>query len=204
MEIPQETIILILMFPVVATVIAFLRQVIGIKAFGIYTPLIITFAFLATGLKYGLIIFLLVLVAGTLARLAIRRLRLLYLPRMAIVLTIVAAIIFAFFWVGGEELNAISIFPILIIMTLVEKFVAAQIDKGFNTAVVLSTETLALSIVAYFVASWTWLQALLLHQPAWILLTLVINFALGRWTGLRLIEYFKYREVLRHVEMDKK
>lgn len=196
------------MFPVVATTIAFLRQVIGIKAFGIYTPLIITFAFLATGLKYGIMIFLLVLAAGTIARILIRRLRLLYLPRMAIVLTIVAGVIFTLFWAnerfGNNELALISIFPILIIITLVEKFVAAQIDKGFNTAVILSAETLALSTIAYFIASWAWLQSLLLHQPAWILITLAINFALGRWTGLRLTEYFKYREVLRHVEDTKK
>lgn len=196
------------MFPVVATTIAFLRQVIGIKAFGIYTPLIITFAFLATGLKYGIMIFLLVLAAGTIARLLIRRLRLLYLPRMAIVLTIVAAVIFVLFWAnekfGNGELAIISIFPILIIIILVEKFVAAQIDKGFNVAVILSAETLALSIIAYFIASWAWLQILLLNQPEWILLTLIINIALGRWSGLRLTEYFKYRQVLRHVEDTKK
>ncbi len=50
----EEAIILLLMLPIVATIIAFSRQVIGIKGFGIYTPLIISFAFLATGLKYGL------------------------------------------------------------------------------------------------------------------------------------------------------
>ena len=37
----------------IATFIAFLRQIVGIKAFGIYTPLLITFAFLATVLQIG-------------------------------------------------------------------------------------------------------------------------------------------------------
>ncbi len=44
--VPKETVVLILMLPIVATIIAFARQVIGVKGFGIYTSLIITFAFL--------------------------------------------------------------------------------------------------------------------------------------------------------------
>jgi len=55
--VPKETLVFLLMLPIVAIVISFARQVIGIKGFGIYTPLIITFAFLVTGLKYGLIFF---------------------------------------------------------------------------------------------------------------------------------------------------
>ncbi|MFC1623148.1 7TM domain-containing protein, partial [Patescibacteria group bacterium] len=59
-HVPEETARMILMFPIIVTLIAFIRQVIGIKAFGIYTPSLITFAFLAmgeSGAKYGIAIF---------------------------------------------------------------------------------------------------------------------------------------------------
>ena len=202
MTIPTETLTLILMLPVVATVIAFLRQVVGIRAFGIYTPLIITFAFLATGLKFGLLIFVIVLLTGTLARVLVRRLHLLYLPRMAVVLSIVALVIYGLFWLaasygGSQELVSLSIFPILIIIILVEKFVSAQIDKGTQVAIRLSIETLILSI-AFYIASWPWLQQILINQPGWIVLTIIINVLMGSWSGLRLVEYFKYREIIRH------
>ena len=112
--VPQETVILILMLPIVATIIAFGRQVIGIRGFGIYTPLIITFAFLATGLKYGLAIFIVILLVGTLMRFLVRYIRLLYLPRMAIVLTAVALAILAIFlegaYSGRKGLISASIF----------------------------------------------------------------------------------------------
>ena len=145
-SIPEQTLILILMLPVVATIIAFLRQIVGIKAFGIYTPLIITFAFLSTGLGYGLLIFLIVLVSGTLTRLLLRRFRLLYLPRMAIVLSIVAFVIFGLYWAGQQisenNLYSISIFPILIIITLVEKnkirFIHASSSRGVVESDLLS------------------------------------------------------------------
>ena len=100
--IPLETIVLILMLPIIATFIAFLRQVVGIKAFGIYTPLIITFAFLATnGLRYGIAIFITVIVVGMLMRFALRPFRLLYLPRVAIMLSIVAFAILLMLTLGS-------------------------------------------------------------------------------------------------------
>lgn len=200
--VPKETVILILMLPIVATIIAFTRQVIGIKGFGIYTSLIITFAFLSTGLKYGLAIFFIVLITGTLMRFILRRLRLLYLPRMAIVLTTVALVMLLMFLEAANSQRVdflkVSIFPILIIITLVEKFVAAQIEKGNRAAVILSLETVALSVLCCFVAGWPWLKDLIYFYPEWIFLTIVINIFLGKWTGLRLSEYFRFRQVLKH------
>jgi hypothetical protein len=203
--VPFETIILILMLPIIATFIAFLRQVVGIKAFGVYTPLIITFAFLATnGLKYGIAIFMAVLLFGLLMRFALKPFRLLYLPRVAIMLSIVSLLILFFLVLGGEfkrtGLASVSIFPILIIITLVEKFVAVQIEKGNRTAVILAFETLVISIAGYFLASWKPLIQLLTIYPWIILLTLPINLLLGKWTGLRLSEYFRFWEILKRMQ----
>lgn len=200
--IPPETVILILMLPIIATFIAFLRQVVGIKAFGIYTPLIITFAFLATnGLKYGIAIFLAVILAGMLMRFVLKPFRLLYLPRVAIMLTVVAFAILLMLTFGGSfrrtGLAAVSIFPILIIITLVEKFVAVQIEKGNKTAVVLALETLLISIVGFYLASWEVLIRLLVAEPWIVLATLPVNFFLGKWTGLRLSEYLRFKDILK-------
>ncbi len=207
--VPQETVILLLMLPIVATIIAFARQVIGIRGFGIYTPLIISFAFLATGLKYGLIFFMTILLVGTLIRLLVKQFRLLYLPRMAIVLTIVALAILVVFWqaayIGRAGLVAASIFAVLIMVTLVEKFVVAQIERGAKRAILLTSETLMLSIICYWVASWSWLQNLVMNYPLWIILgTIIINVFLGKWTGLRLSEYFRFRETIKQIELPKK
>lgn len=200
--VPFDTVILILMLPIIATLIAFLRQVVGIKAFGIYTPLIITFAFLATnGIKYGIAIFLAVLLAGLLMRFILKPFRLLYLPRVAIMLSVVAIFILFFLVLGGNlhrtGLAAVSIFPILIMITLVEKFVAVQIEKGSRTAIILAVETLIISLLGYYLASWGLLIKLLATQPWIILLTLPVNILLGKWTGLRLSEYLRFKEVIK-------
>jgi hypothetical protein len=190
------------MLPIIATFIAFLRQVVGIKAFGIYTPLIITFAFLATnGLKYGIVIFLVVILSGMLLRFILKPLRLLYLPRVAIMLSLVALVVLFMLTLGGNlrrtGLASVSIFPILIMITLVEKFVAVQIEKGNKTAVILTLETLLISVIGFYIASWRGLIIALSTWPWIVLLTIPVNFFLGKWTGLRLSEYLRFREILK-------
>jgi len=207
--VPKETLIFLLMLPIIAIVISFTRQVIGIKGFGIYTPLIITFAFLVTGLKYGLIFFITIILVGTLTRLFIRKFRLLYLPRMAITLTIVSLVVLIIFYFGAysqkTDLITISIFVILIMITLVEKFLVAQIEKGGRGAILLTSETLILSIICYWIASWSSLQIFILSHPfVTIFLAIIISILLGKWTGLRLTEYFRFRELIKNIEIPKK
>ena len=202
--VPIDTVRYLLMFPIVVTMVAFFRQIVGIKAFGIYTPSIVTFAFLAFdpgGLKYGVAIFASIILIGMLSRLALRKLRILYLPRVAITLTIVAIAILLILAAGGSlhrtGLASVSIFPLIIMITLVEKFVATQIEKGDKTALVLAAETLFISLLGYFLARSQTLATLLLAFPWIVLLTLPINIFLGKWTGLRLSEYVRFSKVMR-------
>ena len=207
--VPQETLALILMLPVVATFIAFSRQIIGVRGLGIYITLIIAYAFVATKLKYGLIIFLLVIFAASLARILIRKTRLLYLPRMAMILTTVAFVIFLMFLLGSflaiKGLQIISIFPILIMILMAERFVAVQIERGQGVAIFLTLETLILAVISYLIINWLWLRGILLNYPLWSFLFFTLfNLLLGKWTGLRLTEYFRFRELMEYLETPKK
>jgi len=201
-----ETAYLILALPFIATLIATFRQIIGLKSFGIYTPLVLTFAFWATELRFGLVIFIVILLTGTAARYILKNFRLLYLPRMAIVLTAISLAILALFAVGGylqrEGLASVSILPILIMITLIEKFISAQVEKGIRTAAILSMETLAISIVGYYFIIWDQFRNLVINHPEYILLLFVVNLFLGKWTGLRLSEYLRFNRVIKNVDLD--
>jgi hypothetical protein len=199
--VPFTTIVLLLMFPIIVTMIAFFRQVIGIKAFGIYTPSIIIFAFFATGIKYGVVLFASVILVGMIVRLLLKKVRILYLPRVAITLSIVALTMLLMLVFGGSiqrtGLAAVSIFPLLIMITLVEKFIATQIEKGNKTAFYLALETLIISVIGYFLLKWGGLIEMIIAYPWMILLTIPINILLGKWTGLRISEYFRFKEVFK-------
>ncbi len=198
--VPLTNIVLILMLPVVATILAFSRQIIGFKAFGIFTPAAVTLSFVSIGPRFGLIIFAIILLTATASRILLRKFRLLYLPRMAVVLTAVALSILAAYGIGRltdqRALLGFSIFPILILAFLAEQFVDAQIRFGFRDAVRLTIETLAISLVATFIINWEWFRSLIIGFPEVGLLTVPINIVLGRWTGLRLTEYMRFRKLI--------
>jgi hypothetical protein len=199
--VPLTTVVLLLMFPIIATMIAFFRQVIGIKAFGIYTPSIIIFAFFSTGIKYGVVLFVSVILVGMAVRFLLRSFRILYLPRVAITLSIVALAMLLMLALGGSlqrtGLAAVSIFPLLIMITLVEKFIATQIEKGNKTAFYLALETLVISVIGYYLLKWGLLVDTVVAYPWVILLTIPVNIMLGKWTGLRISEYLRFKEIFK-------
>lgn len=202
--VPINSIILILMLPVIATILAFARQVIGIKAFGLITPAMTTISFLVMGLRYGLIVFAAVLLAGTLTRLALRKLRLLYLPRMALVLTSVSLALLVLLGLGvandRSSILSFSIFPALILTILAEEFIAAQFKAGLRSALTITAWTLILATVCYFIVSSELFRTLVLSYPEIVLLAIPINIGLGRWSGLRLFEYFRFRKLLSYAK----
>jgi len=199
--VPLDTIRLLLILPIVVTLIAFFRQVVGIKAFGIYTPSLITFAFLIVGLKYGIAVYVSVIVVGILTRYILKHVRLLYLPRVAITLTLISFVMIAILYFGASLQRTgfanVSIIPLIIMIVLVEKFVATQIEKDTKTAVLVAIQTFIISLITYYIASWEALNTLILAYPWTILFIIPINIILGKWTGLRLSEYYRFQSILK-------
>lgn len=199
--IPLETLQFLLLLPLVVTFIAFFRQVVGIKAFGIYTPTLIVFSFLAIGLKYGIAIYLIVIFVSLVVRFLLKSLRLLSLVRIAITLTIVSFALFLFLLFGATLARtgfaSVSIVPLIIMIVLSEKFISAQAEKNTKIALFISFQTLVISIFTYALVQLPAVTEVLLRYPWLVLLTLPINFFFGRWTGLRLTEYIRFRSLLK-------
>jgi len=215
--IPDNTLLLILLLPVIATVIAVMKQVVGIKTLGIYTPTIITLIFLLLGLQFGVIVLLFIIALGTLTNKALRPLKLLYIPKMALTLTAVAITIFVLLTITvylnlfDIEFISLAIFPVIIMGTLTEKFVSLRSEKGLPVSLIIMFETFFVSLVAYFIAGgkidlyfihiqWNYIQNLVLNHPEVLALFVALNLYLGRWTGLRLSEYIQFSEVFKNIE----
>jgi PKD repeat protein len=215
--VPDNTIALLLLLPVIATVVVFMKQIIGITTFGIYTPSIITLSFLIIGLPTGLLILLTAILIGAITLPLLGKVRMLFIPKMSIVITTVSLILLLILILSNQwgmfnaEYLSLAIFPMLILSTLVEKFISVKTEKGFSTAVMLMSETVLVAIIAYFIAGgeinllfaefkFALIKNILITYPEIIFLFLAINIILGKWTGLRLLEQIRFREVLRHIE----
>lgn len=201
--VPSQTVILLLVLPVIATILAFLKQVVGITTFGLYTPSIIALSFLALGWQMGVSFFIAIVLVGYGARRLMEGWRILYIPKVAIVLTVVSLALLMLMSVGailGLTFTRETIFLLLIMSTLAESFLNVKTEQGLKSAVIAVGETVLAALLCVFLVQWGPFQSMLLAYPELLLLTVVANVLLGRWSGLRLVEYFRFRDVFRHLQ----
>ncbi|TSC98320.1 MAG: Transglutaminase protein [Candidatus Peregrinibacteria bacterium Greene1014_49] len=199
----SQTVMLLLMLPLIATILAFLKQVIGMTTFGLYAPSIVALSFLALGWKIGLLFLLAIVATGYATRSFMRRWRLLYIPKVAIIITVVSLTLLVLVAIAAAidvTFARDTIFVLLIMSTLAESFLTVKTGEGWWSAIIGIGETIAASLLCVAIVQWSSLQSLILAYPELILLTIVVNIALGRWTGLRLVEYVRFREVFRHLQ----
>jgi len=197
-----NTIVLVLLFPLVAGLIAAARHLIGLTGFGIFVPAMLSVAFVATGIKVGIIMFAVVFLGASLARKVTERLKLQYLPRMALMMWLVSALVLAVL-LGAVNINlgslsAVSIFPILILMLLSENFIEVQTGKSRHEAVQVMIQTLVMAIIGAVILKTNWVQKLVLLNPEISLLVMaLLDIYVGRYTGLRALEMWKFRKIIK-------
>lgn len=191
--VPQQTVVVLLLFPLVATLIAAARHFIGIRGLGIFTPAMLAVVFLTVGVKKGIVLFLLILLVASIGRRITRGLHIHYLARMSLILWLVCLAVLGSLFLVGDEL-----FSLLILILLAENFVEVQISKSLRDATSLTLETLILSLASWAILSWQALRQFTFSQPELVVLgTLVLNFLVGRFTGLRLLEYKRFKRLLK-------
>lgn len=201
--VPENTIVLLLLLPIVATVIAATRQIIGIRGFGIFLPAALSITFVAIGPILGILLFTAIVIISTIVRIITRKLKLKlqYLPRMALILWFVSlgilGILFAAPFVKYDSLLNVSIFPVLVLTLLVEDFTKIQLGKSFKTAISLTGQTLVLALISYVFLTYQPFQKFVLLNPEITLTTtFVINIILGKYLGLRFMEYYRFRKLI--------
>jgi hypothetical protein len=201
--VPANTIVLLLLLPLVAAFIALARNVIGVRGFGIFLPAALAVAFVATGPLVGIGLFLVIVSISTIMRIFLRKLklRIQYLPRMALILwSVVVGVLGVLFLAPIFKSNAlanVSIFAVLILALLAEDFTRVQLGKSARVAVALTTETLVLSLISFlFLTSPALQEFALLHPEAMLIGVALFDFLLGQYVGLRVLEFWRFRRLI--------
>lgn len=194
--VPEETIILLLLLPLVAFIVAFSRNVIGVRGFGIFLPAALAVTFVATGPLVGIGLFLVIVIISTAVRLILRglKLKLQYLPRMALILWAVVLGVLGLLFVAPMN---VSIFAVLILILLSEDFTRVQLGKSIKTAASLTFETVILALVSYFFLTLEPLQNFVFANPEISLIGVgIADLLLAKYTGLRLMEIYRFRKLI--------
>ncbi len=197
-----NTLVLLLLLPLVATLVSFLHYVVGLSGYGIFMPTMIAVAFLATGVFGGLLLFALILIVSLLSNLLLRKLKLHFWPARAIGLSLISIGTFLLMvlssFVSWIDISQISIFPILFMILLAEEFTRTQLAKSEKEAKRLMIGTIVLAVVGAVTMNFTWIQNVALNYPdLLVVLVLVINLLVGNYTGIRWMEISRFKKAIR-------
>lgn len=190
----------LLMLPVGALVVVIFRNVIGMPTFGTFLPALIAAACTETGLLWGVLGVLIVVVVAALVRRLFHNLQLLHSPSLSILLAAVAVTLLSTSLfaeaLGIKKLAYITLFPVAVLAISAERFFLLLTEKGVTPAFKSLGGTLVVMSACYAVMNSLALQVLLIGFPEVLLCFVALDIYLGRWIGVRLLEYRRFRSIL--------
>lgn len=208
---PIDLIAIILLLSVGALIVSIFRQIIWFSSFGIYSPILFALSIAALGIPISVGLLFIWALAKIITNIFCRKIYLLHNAK-----TTMLIILYFLFLITIVSLDNIfktnliqinifttvfSLFPIVFIIIVTDK-VFNEGFKIFNWGWVFSfTEFLIISFIVRGLFNRIWLKQLLLSYPEIIILILILNILIWRFTWLQILEYFRFMPMIsRHLE----
>ncbi len=193
----QQTLAVILVLPLAALLVAIFRNLIGIPTFGTFLPILIPLSLRDTPLGIGLAMVAGVLLAGIGARLLLDRFRLLFVPRLCILLCIVVLVLVGLA-VGGYAYQSHDVLtgvllPIVILTMVIERFSITVAEEGGREAAQRMLTTGIVVLAAYPIFQAPAVSQLMFGFPELVLCAMGLLVWIGGYTGYRLTEVLRFR-----------
>jgi hypothetical protein len=187
----------ILMVPIGVVFLVLMRNVVGVKTFGTFMPILIALAFRETQLAWGLGLFIIVVGLGLVFRFYFDQLKLLLVPRLASVLIVVillmGAISILSYKLGLPRGLSIALFPMVILTMTIERMSIVWEERGPAEALQQGFGSLLVAAIAYLLMSFELLRHFIFVFPETLLVLLAITILLGRYSGYRLSELVRFK-----------
>lgn len=197
----QQVYRVILMVPLGVLILVLLRNVVGVVTFGTFMPVLIALAFRETTLLWGIALFIVLVGAGLLVRVYLEYLKLLVVPRLASVLIVVILLMALLSLLtnklGIERGLSVALFPLVIITMTIERMSIVWDENGPAAALRQGLGSLAVASVCYFAMTIEYAEHLLFVYPEILLVLLSVTILLGRYSGYRLTELWRFRDLAR-------
>ena len=199
-SISKKNLFLLLMLPLGGLVVALLRNVVGIRTFGVFLPVLIAFSLLQTGFVTGIALFLfLILFVGAISR-PFDNMGLLHTPKLVISLTLMVLVMTVGNYLGVSFqvswLGSLTLFPTIILTISAERFSKLIVEDGFHKATGTLFQTLMAVTLCFLLFSLKGLDAVLILFPEMLFLIISSCLVLGRYVGLRWTELIRFQPLL--------
>jgi hypothetical protein len=190
-----------LLLPIAALLVCIYRNVIGMDSFGTFAPALMGLAFRDLGSLPGILVFVSIVLIGWVMRRILDHYHLLQVPRKAFLLSLVVIVLItAIVAANDQDLPAtkyISLFPMVILTGMIERFWTLEVEDSTTS----SFRTLLMTLImAASISLFLSLHAVVRHMfrfPETLGLIMAAQLLLGRYTGYRLSELFRFRDFLR-------
>jgi len=193
----QEVYRLLLTIPIGIFLLVILRNVVGLKTFGTFMPVLIALAFRESQLMWGLILFSSVVAIGLLGRFYLEGLKLLLVPRLATVVIVViltmTMISIISYKLGFDRGLSVALFPIVILTMTIERMTIVWDERGPREALIQAAGSFFVAVLCYLVMSLDIIKHWVFVFPESLLLVLAATLALGRYSGYRLVELPRFK-----------
>jgi hypothetical protein len=200
----HDVLSILLLLPFGALITAFIRNVIGIQTFGTFAPALLAMSFIYADLTSGIMVLLVVLAVGLVGRSLLERLRLLMVPRLSIILTLVILCVvfgFSILYYFFPRITADAVLlPMVILTILIERFHVTVEEDGLVFALQLAVGTVVVAILCYAVLAWKEVGEFVLTYPEAHFFTIAAFILLGRYAGYRMTELWRFRDLVESTE----
>lgn len=191
---------LLLLLPIGALVVVFMRMIIGVRTSGTFMPILIAMAFLQTALISGLLHFVGIVVLGLLLRGYLSRLNLLLVARISII-AILVILIMAIFSLVAVRLGfhtgiQATAFPVIILAWTIERMSILWEEEGMREVAVQGGGSLFVALFAYLLMGLPLIKHLTFNFPELNLVIAAIILLLGHYTGYRLFELKRFAAMI--------
>ena len=197
----QRLVEFLLLLPVAAFIVCLFRNLIGMQSFGTFAPALLGLSFRELRSMPGILVFTAIVLTGWLMRRLLDRYHLLQVPRMAVMLSLVVLVLItAIVTAAHESLPAtkyVSLFPMVILVGMIERFWTLETEDGTGSSFRTLLETMIIVAVISLVLSLHALVSQLFRYPETLGLIIAGQILIGRYTGYRLLELYRFRDFLR-------
>lgn len=189
----------LMLIPVAALVVVIMRILVGLKTSGTFMPILIALAFLQTTLIPGLSLFIILVGVGLWIRSWLSHMNLLLVSRISAVIIVViflmAATAIISYKTGLDRALTVTFFPTIILAWTIERMSILWEEDGVHEVLVQGGGSLLVAVLSYLVMSNKLVEHLTFNFPELTLSLLAIILVLGKYTGYRLSELYRFRDL---------
>jgi hypothetical protein len=187
---------ILLLIPLGALACIIVKQVVGIKTFGTFMPVLLAMAFRETSLLSGILLFSILIGVGIIFRGIFDKMRLLTVPRLGAVLTVTVLCVFflALSLDGlGFEASGLSLFPLVILTMMIERISVTWDEAGAKHTATVTLSTLFVASICYLVIVLPAIEHIFTTFPELLLIIMGLMLLVGRYNGYKLTEYYRFK-----------